>query len=513
MNDLRSWGCLARAARRASRRAAAGVLAAALCVAPPATLAQFDNLPRLGDAGADELSPQAERRLGDSIMKQVRHDPSYLDDADVLDYLNRFAAVMSATPAAAGHQFDFFALRDPTLNAFALPGGWIGVHAGIITAAQSESEMASVLAHEIGHVVQRHIGRMLSQQRQVSNVAMAAMIIALLAARSSPDAAFGTAMLGDQVARQNLLSFSREAEREADRVGLEILRQAGFDVRAAVSFFGRIQQAGRLFESSAPAYMRTHPMTGERINDLTLRIQDERYRQRVDSPEFPLLRARLRAIGDTSSDGLRNARQHFDVQTRDGGAGADAWYGLAVAAAAQRDFERAREALGEARRRFGRDHPYFDGLEITVRTAVGDRAGALAASRQALERFPDSRALVRLHGDALLANGLGAEAIGFLRDRLVQYRGDGRLWHLLSEAYGRQNQRAEAHRAAAEEFALVGAWQSAVEQLRMAQRAGDADFYTGSMIDARLRDLQAELRRELEEQRASGQLGRLQLRD
>lgn len=482
----------------------APVLAIMLAAAPPAALAQFDNLPRLGDAAGEELSPQTERRLGESIIRQIRRDAAHLDDPDVVDYLNRLAASLSATPATAGHQFEFFAMREATINAFALPGGWIGVHTGLIAAAQSESELASVLAHEMGHVVQRHIGRMLAQQRQMSTVAMAAMVVALLAARSSPNAAVGTALLGDQMARQSMLSFSRDAEREADRVGLEIMRQAKFDPQAAVAFFGRLQQANRIHEHSAPEYLRTHPLTGDRINDLQLRIRDERYRQRADPVEFGLLRARLRALGDGSSDGLRNARQSFELQVRDAGRNDPAaWFGLASIAATQRDFDRSDEALAEARRLLGRDHPYLDRVAIDNLIASGDAHAALALSREALGRFPDSRSLVRLHGDVLLRNRQGAEAVGFLEDRLVQYRGDGRLWHLLAEAHGLLNQRADAHRAAAEEFALAGAWQSAVEQLRMAQRAGDTDFYTASMIDSRLREVQSELRRELEEQRVA----------
>jgi beta-barrel assembly-enhancing protease len=463
----------------------------------------MDNLPRLGEAGGEELTPQAERRLADAIMRQVRRDPTHVDDAEVQDFLAAFAAPLSATPATTGFQFDLFVMRDNAINAFALPGGHIGVHSGLIAASHTESELASVLAHEMGHVVQRHIGRMLAQQRQMSTLAMTAMIVALLAARSSPDAAMGSAMLGDQVARQGMLSFSRDAEREADRVGLDILRQAGFDPRAMVSFFMRLQQANRVFEGGAPSYLRTHPLTGERIYDMQLRLQDERYRQRPDSLEFALMRARMRAVGDLGSDGLRNARQAFENRvTGDRRDEADAWYGLASVAAAQRDFARSDAALVEARRLIGRDHPYLARQRVANRLAAGDSAQALAASREAIERFPDARALVRLHGEALLANRRGSEAVGFLDSRLADFRSDGRLWHLLAESHGLLDQRALAHRAAAEEFALAGAWQAAVEQLRMAQRAGDADFFVSSMIDARLAELQSELRREIEEQRS-----------
>jgi predicted Zn-dependent protease len=497
------------AARRsvasAARRGAALLLAAALAAGQPAAMAQIDNLPKLGDAFGDELSPQAERRLGDSIMRQVRRDGSYMDDAEIADYLSRLAATMTATPAAAGYTFEFFAIRDGTINAFALPGGWIGVHTGLFTASQSESELASVIAHEMGHVTQRHIARMLAQQKQSSMVSMAALILALLAARSSPDAAFGAAMLGETVARQNMLSFSRDAEREADRVGFEILRQGGFDTQGMVTFFGRMQQAGRLYESNAPAYMRTHPLTAERINDMQLRIKDSRYRQRPDSTEFTLLRARLRASGDTSVEGMRNARTVFEGLTRDTQrTNPAAWFGLASIAAAERSFDVSDKALAEAQRLLGAPHPYFERLAIANRLDAGDARAAADRGRQAVARFPESRALTRAYGEALVASGQGAEAVVFLKERLNLFRGDVRLWHLLAEAHGLLNQRAEAHRAAAEEYILVGAWQSAAEQLRLAQRAGDTDFYTASVIDARLREIQVEVRREIEEQRGQG---------
>ena len=233
--------------RSRSVRWCAAALCAALALAPPAALAQIDNLPKLGDASGDELSPAKERALGESIMRQIRRDSAYLDDAELVDYLNRVAAPLMATPAAAGHVFEFFAVDDGAINAFALPGGFIGVHSGLIIASESESELASVLAHEIGHVTQRHVARMLAQQKQISMVSMATMILALLAARSNPQAAMGGVMLGDQLSRSNMLSFSRDAEREADRVGFEMLRQAGFDVQSMVSFFNRLQLASRFY--------------------------------------------------------------------------------------------------------------------------------------------------------------------------------------------------------------------------------------------------------------------------
>lgn len=491
---------------RAVRRTVACALAAALAAPiPPPALAQFDNLPRLGEAAGDELSPAAERRLGEFIIRQIRRDRDAFDDAELEDYLNQFAAVMTSAPAAAGKDFEFFPVRETTVNAFALPGGFIGVHTGLVTAVQTESELAAVLAHEIGHVTQRHIARMLEQQRQNSVMMLASFVLAALAARSNPQAIYGLASLGDTVARQSMLSFSRDAEREADRVGLEILQHGGFDPNAAVAFFGRLQQIGRSYENNAPAYMRTHPVSTERISDLQLRIRESRYRQRVDSDEFRLLQAKLRAIGDPGVDAIFHARQTFELRTRDlGRSDAAAWFGLATVAYHQRDWKQGDAALAEARRLLGRDHPYFERLAIEARLSAGEVREAAERGRQAVARFPDSRALARAYGRALIGARDGEGAVRFLRERTRTVRWDPMLWHLLAEASGMQNERSAAHRAAAEEFALLGAWPAAIAQLRQAQRAGDADFYSLSMIDSRLREFEGIYKREREEMRERG---------
>ena len=493
--------------RRSRRqRLLAALLAASLAVAPtlPAR-AQIENLPRLGDASGDELSVLGERRLGESIMRQIRRDAAYLDDAEVVDYLNRFAAPLMAAPAAGGLDFEFFAIADGSINAFALPGGFIGVNTGLVIAAESESELATVLAHEIGHVTQRHIARMLAQQRQLSMVSLATIVLALLAARSSPQAAMGGVLLGDQVARGGMMSFSREAEREADRVGFEIMRQAGFDTQATVSFFMRLQQASRFYENNAPAYMRTHPLTGERIGDMQLRIRDSRYRQRPDSLEFQLLRARLRATVDDSSEGRKTARGVAEQRVRESPReGPAPWYGLASIAAAQRDWAQVDAALEQAQALAGGPHPYFEQLAARARLQAGDARGAVERATRALARFPDSRALARLRGEALIASGRSAEAARLLQDDLVTWRADARLWQLLSQAWGDQGRRADAHRAAAERYVLLGSPMAAVDQLRRAQKVDDTDFYTASTIDARLRQLEPDALREFEELRQQG---------
>ncbi|HEV2611121.1 MAG TPA: M48 family metalloprotease, partial [Noviherbaspirillum sp.] len=254
-------------------------LACAFPVAVVPTVTSAQNLPSLGDADRQELSPLTERRLGEQIMHQIRRNKDYLDDAPVTEYLNNFGAtLLAARPEARGeaaYDFFFFAVRDPMLNAFALPGGFIGVHSALVLAAQNESELASVVAHEIGHVSQRHIARMLGKQRQDALIPLAAAVLAALAASSSPDASAALLMGGQGMAIQRQLNFSREAEREADRIGLQMLRDAGYDTSGALAFFTRMQTATRAYNDSAPAYLRSHPLTTERMADIQARTSDQ----------------------------------------------------------------------------------------------------------------------------------------------------------------------------------------------------------------------------------------------
>ncbi len=478
----------------------AGLLAAVLAFAPPLAQAQVDNLPRLGDAGADELSPSMERRIGESIVGEMQRRGMIDDDAEITDWLNRFASALTSTEQASGYDFSFFLVRDATLNAFALPGGFIGVHSGLIVATQSESELASVLAHEIGHVTQRHIARMLARQRQGSVVMLAAMVLAALAAGSNPQAAGGLASLGSTVAQQQMLGFSRDAEREADRIGLEMLRQGDFDSNAMVSFLNRLQNSGRLYESGAPEYLRTHPITSSRIADIQTRISEGRYRQRTDSIEFRLARAKLRALADPSVDGLHNAQTHFDRQLRERTIEeAAGWFGLATVAAARRDAAQARAAIAELRRRLPEPHRFVERLAAQVELDAGEPRAALALVDAALVRDPSSRALMRLRARALFADQRHQEAVPFLEQSLALHRDDAQLWEMLSEAQQALGRPALAHKAAAERFVLLGALPAAVEQLRLAQRARVADFHVASQIDSRLRELEARWLREREE--------------
>lgn len=489
-----------------------GAMSLAIAVALPTVLpgsaALAQNLPSLGDTERNDLSPQMERKLGEQIMHNIRRDRDYLDDAPLTEYLNNFGnSLVAIRPEArgeAGYDYFFFAVRDPMLNAFALPGGFIGVHSALMLAAQSESELASVLAHEIGHVAQRHLARMLGQQRQDALIPLAAMVLAALAASSSPDASAALMMGGQGLALQRQLNFSRDAEREADRIGLQILRDGGFDTSGMITFFGRMQSASRAYTDAAPVYLRSHPLTTERIADIQARTRDQRYKQRDDSLDFQLARARLRVLQDPSAQGLREAADVFDMQlqqkTRTQIVAAK--YGLAFIALKQGAPEKARTLLQEAiAAAQGPSAPVqsqlLASLAIDVRLAANQAAEALKEAESARTKFPLSRGIAQQYADALIAAGRLDDAVNYLRDQAQLYRQEPKLYDQLAKAYAAQGKQALQHLALAEAYALTGSMPAAIDQLGIARRAGDASFYDQAVIDAREREFKARWMEEL----------------
>ena len=237
-------------------------------------------------------------------MREIRRDPAYVDDPEIRDYVQSIGYRLVAASGETRQEFEFFVVRDRTVNAFAMPGGFIGVHTGLLLAAQTESEFASVMGHEIAHVLQRHMARQYDAQSKISKMSLLAMALALLAARSNPQVAQAAIVAGQAAPAAVYLNHSREFEREADRLGYQLLDGAGFDTAGMPGFFERLQKATRLYENNAPTYLRTHPLTSERIADMQNRQAGAPYRQRPDSIEFQLVRAKVRATDGTPDEAV-----------------------------------------------------------------------------------------------------------------------------------------------------------------------------------------------------------------
>ncbi|HXC41842.1 MAG TPA: M48 family metalloprotease, partial [Burkholderiales bacterium] len=469
-------------------------LAVALAAAMPRGLAQSAQrdppapLPDLGELSSVALSPQQERRIGEEAMREIRADPSYVDDPEVEDYLSGLGAALAANGPGARQDFQFFLLRDDTINAFAMPGGFVGVHTGLLLASQTESELASVLAHEISHVTQHHIARMFGQQSQMSTLGLAGLLLGILASRGNAQVGQAALMASQAGLVQAQLNYSRDYEREADRVGFDRLQQAGFDVNGMVTFFERLQRATRIYENNAPAYLQTHPLTGERIADIQNRAHNTPYKQHVDRPEFQLVRAKVKAEQGVPSEEVA----YFDAQLRDKryASEAAARYGLVTALIRARDFKRAETEIAALRAGVpAAGSPMVDVLAMRVKSATGDPKAAFDMGMAALARNANYRPLQYALVQTLQAQGQHDKALARLSDLVKTYPRDPRLYRMQSESYAATGRGLLQHQAQAEVYYLQGSVPAAIEQLQLAQKAGDGDFYQQSAVDARLREM------------------------
>ncbi|WP_250483113.1 M48 family metalloprotease [Caballeronia sp. GaOx3] len=318
------------------------------------------QLPDLGDGSGGSLTPQAERKVGERMMREVRADPDYLDDWLLRDYLDSISSKLSAAAAVqylGGYRpdFDLFAVRDSQINAFSMPGGFIGVNTGLIAATQTESELASVIGHEMGHVLQRHIARMLGTQEKSTYAALAAMVAGMLAGllAHSGDLGMGIAMGGQAFAVDNQLRFSRAAEHEADRVGFQMLAAAGYDPYAMVAFFERLDRYS-MADNGVPPYVRTHPLTTDRIADMEGRARRVPYRQPRQSAEYAFVRARARVLQVNYASDYREVASRLKSEIEDQTAlnPASNWYGIALAQSLMGNYDAASDALAKARELF-----------------------------------------------------------------------------------------------------------------------------------------------------------------
>ena len=469
--------------------------------AVPSPPAPPSSLPDLGDSSQVNFSPAQERKLGETIMRQARAHGGFLDDPEVSDYLNELGERLVAASRDARQDFEFFAVPENSINAFALPGGFIGINTGLILLAQNESELASVVAHEITHVTQRHIARLLQGQQNSLLMSLASLALAVLAARaggaSSSDAAQAAIATGQALAIQNQLNYTREFEYEADRVGFQRLEAAGFDVRGSATFMERLQKSGRFHEGNTPSYLRTHPVTFERIAEAQSRADAVPYRQVADSLDFQLVRALLRSYQGEPPEAVRffelalsERKFNSEIAVR---------YGLVASLLRTKDLKRAKAELVVVEK-MAPPHPMIEAIAAHVLLDGGEIEPAIRRLEAALGRYPSKMQLVYDYPEALLRGKRPANAVTFIESQLLRFPGNGRLHRLAARAYADLDKRLKQHFHQGEFYAWRGDLRGAVVQFELALKAGDANFYENSVVETRLR----ELRREIAEQQKEG---------
>ncbi len=509
----------------------AAVMAATGSLAPPAfaqTLNQpvappTSSLPSLGDGS--EMAAAAERRLGDRIATSIYRDPDLIEDPVLGDYVDGIWQALRAAAKARGElspelderfAWQVFLVRDRSINAFALPGGYFGVHLGLIGSVTSADELAAVLAHEISHVTQRHISRLMTQQARQAPWILASMILGVIAAGKNSQVGNAAIVGGQALAVQNQLNFSRDMEREADRVGFTVMQGAGYEMRGMATMFEKLQQASRLNDSGAFPYLRSHPLTTARIAEAQARLQlNAQDAGKPAAPKLPgaadapmlhaMMAARARILAAPGVDtlqpmiaeGERRSAASAAVATPPSAANisdAGALYGAALAAAQLRNFPAAKGFLAKLK-------PLTAGSERNANTV-----NLLAIDIDLLEgNVPPSaatfdlasatiRADVLTQSRSLLAARRTTEVVSRLQTWVTTHPKDAAAWQLLATAYGNQGQNVRAIRADAESRAAQLDYGAALDRLRAAQTMirttpGSADHVESSIIDTRTRQV------------------------
>lgn len=485
-------------------------------------------LPSLGDNS--ELSAAAERRIGDRIAVSIYRDPDYVDDPVLGDYLQSIWLPLIAAARARGElaaelderfAWELFLVRDRSINAFALPGGYFGVHLGLIGAVGSADEMAAVLAHELSHVTQRHISRLMTQQSRQAPWMIAAMVLGALAASKHPDAGSAAIVGGQALAAQGQLNFSRDMEREADRVGFGVMSDAGFESSGVANMFEKLQQASRLNDNGSFPYLRSHPLTTQRIAEAQARVQlaassaakpsQERLAEEGKAQVLhAMMASRARVLAVPGVDALR--AMLADAQRRAGALSslqspasaanardAGALYGGALAAAQLRDFAGARSLLARIKplaAGIERAHKAVNLLAIEIDLLEGKTPSSAASAAMPTGA---SRAEVLTQAKSLMAANRAPEVSQGLRTWVADHPKDAMAWQLLAVAYGQQNQNLRAIRADAESRAAQLDYAGALDRLKAAQglmrsNPGSADYVEGSIIDTRTRQIESVLK-------------------
>lgn len=468
--------------------------------APAAAATNTQNLPEIGDSAGSVLSPEFERRLGQAVMRQVHQDKSLVRDPEIESYIQSIGYQLVTHSDDNRLPFTFFVLQDPAINAFAAPGGVVGINSGVILNADNESELAGVMAHEISHVTQRHMARTYEAASKFSLPMMAAMIGAIALGIANPGAGQAAMAIISGASAQYQINFTRENEEEADRIGMQLLARAGFDPRGMPGFFKKLQQATRYYGRNVPEFLQTHPLTTTRIADTTARADSYAKVDHKNSAGFKLVRAKLKT---ESFERPREAIRFFEERLATNGYPdqSAARYGYVVALTNAGEFSRAREELQVL---IAEDSENVSYLMAAARLESAQRnySAAVSLYKEAHKLYTDYRPLVLGYARALLDAGHPQQAKDLLVDYGRRHEPDIAYYDLLSQAEAETNSPAEAGIAKAEYYYLSGDTQLAIERLKFAQHQSSLDYYQQERVKARLQQLEyeLELEKELEKQ-------------
>jgi beta-barrel assembly-enhancing protease len=456
------------------------------------------DLPDMGDSSGTIISPAEEKELGEAFFRSLHAQVSINQDAEIQEYIESIGQRLVANSDAPSLPFHFFVVMENDINAFAGPGGYIGVNSGLITLTEAESELASVMAHEIAHVTQRHLYRAAEAAGRLSVPTMAATLAAILLGTQSP--ALGQAaimaIMGSSVQFQ--IDFTRENEMEADRVGMQTLQESKYDPRSMPTFFERLQQSSRYYGRDVPEFLRTHPVTASRISDTRGRAETYPYKQYSDSLGYQLIRTKLQVLA--SKDDVGTAKL-FKARLTQGTTEQRtvARYGMGLVALKFQRYNEAESIFQDLAKQQPAQPQYATAL---ARTALESKNYKLALARyqKLTDQFPSNEAIKLEYITTLVRSGEPQTAkknlalLSYKTQKLPIY------YELLAQTYNDLKQPAESHRYLSEYYYAMGQIQDAIFQVRLARQSKGLnpqllailrerhDFFLNEQIEARRKD-------------------------
>ncbi|MCT8986237.1 beta-barrel assembly-enhancing protease [Shewanella phaeophyticola] len=444
-----------------------------------------NDLPDLGTAAVNTFSLEKESVYGDAYMRVIRSSTPVLNDPVLSQYLSELGNKLVANATGVKTPFYFFLLRNDEINAFAFFGGHVGVHTGLFLNADNESELASVLAHEISHVTQRHLARSLEAQQKSSTATIAGMLGAILLTIAAPQVGIAALATTQALATQSSINYTRLHEKEADRIGMQILVDAGFDPNAAATFFGQLAVRYR-FSTTPPQMLLTHPLPESRITEARNRAAQYPERHVPDSLLYQLAKARIQVRFSSFSDDAALSLFEQQLKKREYTHKDAALYGKALALFRLEKFEQAEVIIDELLKKDDNNLFYIDTkTDLLAQKKAYPQAIALLESQRKLK--PTSQVININLANIYVEANQPTKAIPLLEETIFLDKQNMLPYQIMSDAYRKLDNKALEYYSNAEIMALTANYQGAIDQLNYAYRYSEGNTLQLARIEARIR--------------------------
>ncbi|AZS49839.1 M48 family peptidase [Entomomonas moraniae] len=445
----------------------------------------YDDLPTLGDSSSSIVSPQEEYQLGRAWLSLLRSQVPRINDPLSKEFIEIKVNRLAQSSRLQDRRLEFILIRDAELNAFAAPGGIIGVNGGLFLSAPNEAEFMGVLAHELAHLSQRHFARGIAAQQQLQVPMMTALLVGIVAAAAgSPDAGMATILGSQAAAYQNMMSFSRANEQEADRVGIETLAKAGYSAQAMPDLFEILMKKYR-FQQIPPEFLITHPLTESRIADTRNRAEGYPKNGVRNTLEYSLVRARIQSFfEETPGSSVRLFRSLLENNPND----EVLQYGLAISLLKNNNLSAATNILKQLLAK-SPDNIFYNLAYVDLDFYQGNLADANQRIQKMLLANPNNYPITKAYVDLLMKQKDYQQA-NRIMERLVRTRpNDPDIWNQAVEVRGKSGDIIGVHQAQAQYLSLTGNFDTALEQLKFARQKAGNSFQQLAMIDQQAKEI------------------------